>query len=45
MRFRDLLTAFDEALDWSVDDPFLADHLPPSSRELSPSPERPLVDA
>ena len=28
MRFQDLLTAFDDALEWAVDDPFLADHLP-----------------
>jgi hypothetical protein len=28
MRFRDLLTSFDEALEWVVDDPLLADHVP-----------------
>jgi hypothetical protein len=28
MRFRDLLTAFDEALEWVLDDPFLTDHVP-----------------
>jgi hypothetical protein len=28
MRFRDLLTYFDEALEWVLDDPFLADHVP-----------------
>ena len=29
MRFCDLLTAFDEALEWALEDPLLADHLPP----------------
>lgn len=28
MRVLDLLTRFDDALDWQVDDPLLADHLP-----------------
>ena len=28
MRLLDLLTSFDDALEWQVDDPFLAEHVP-----------------
>ncbi len=28
MRLFDLFTRFDDALDWQLDDPLLADHLP-----------------
>ena len=34
MRLSDLLAAFDEALEWAVDDPFLADH-EPSAHQVS----------
>ena len=33
MRLLDLLNRFDDALDWQLDDPYLADHLPPELAE------------